>query len=66
MSDSCEHDEIVESRRWPDESVDGRCVQCGLDGFPIRDVAYEEFRSADGAEAVLADAMLAVSGDGNS
>lgn len=34
--DACPHRKIVESKRWPDGSVDGRCVDCGEDAFPIR------------------------------
>lgn len=40
---ACSHPNIVESKRHPDGSIDGRCADCGEDGFPLRDVAYEEW-----------------------
>lgn len=48
MSD-CAHPSIVESTRYPDGSIDGRCEACGEDGFPIRDVAYEEWMASGDA-----------------
>lgn len=43
---SCEHAEIVESHRFANGSIYGRCTQCNEDGFPIRDVGYEQFLEA--------------------
>lgn len=42
-SEKCPHLEVVESKTYLDGSIDGKCTSCGEDGFPIRDVPYEEF-----------------------
>lgn len=43
---ACAHPVIREDVRHPDGSVDGKCLDCGERGFPIRDVPWEEFRAA--------------------
>lgn len=42
----CRHAVIVEDRRDEDGSIWGRCVGCGDNGFPIRDVGYEEWMAS--------------------
>lgn len=39
--DQCRHRNVIPTVIYPDGSVDGRCVDCGTTGFPIRDVQYE-------------------------
>ena len=40
---ACPHLEVEPSKTYPDGSVDGACVACGEDGFPLVDGAYESF-----------------------
>lgn len=61
---TCSHENIVESRRFEDGSIDGRCLKCGEDGFPIRDVPYEKFVASGEATACgLAIKNLAIKKD---
>lgn len=44
---SCAHERVEPSKTYEDGSIDGKCLDCGEDGFPIRDVAYEEFQKSE-------------------
>lgn len=59
---ACRHRRIQPLPALPDGSVDGRCADCGEDGFPIREAGnYDDDPLADAVvvraqlEAVLAD-----------
>lgn len=53
----CKHETIVESAQFSDGSTWGKCVSCGEDGFPIRDVGYERFLEARAKGVDVEEAM---------
>jgi len=59
----CLHANIVEAVRHPDGSIDGRCRDCGADGFPIRDVSWEEW-NATALEAQHRCSLVRMAEDG--
>jgi hypothetical protein len=45
--DDCPHDNVVAHKTHDDGSIDGKCQDCGDEGFPIVDKSYEEFMDGE-------------------
>lgn len=47
----CDHDEVVPHRHDPFGFIDGRCAQCGMEGFPIVDPLFGSVTPPENTDA---------------